>query len=42
MIDYYREQGSLQVVDGTQSPDDVFAALTALLGVESSAGGGSL
>ena len=42
MIDYYREQGSLQVVDGTQSPDDVFAALTALLGVGSSAGGGSL
>ena len=42
MIDYYSELGSLEVVDGTQSPDDVFAALSALLGVGSSAGGGSL
>jgi adenylate kinase len=27
MIDYFRERGSLAAVDGSQAPDDVFAAL---------------
>jgi len=31
MIDYYRELGSLKVVDGSQKPDAVFAALKARL-----------
>lgn len=42
MIDYYSERGSLETIDGTQSPDDVFAALIALLGAGSSAGGATL
>lgn len=31
MIDYYRERGSLEAVDGSQAPDEVFAALRARL-----------
>ena len=31
MIDYYRDLGSLQVVDGSQKPDEVFADLEAKL-----------
>ena len=27
MIDYYRERGSLEAVDGSKAPDEVFAAL---------------
>ena len=31
LIDYYGERGMLEVVDGAQSPDEVFAALRVLL-----------
>lgn len=39
MIDFYAQQGNLQSVDGTQSPDDVFAALLGRLDAGTSAGG---
>ncbi|MCB9914418.1 MAG: adenylate kinase [Planctomycetes bacterium] len=39
MIDYYARQGSLESIDGTQSPDDVFASLLARLDAGTSAGG---
>jgi len=32
MVDYYRERGSLQEVDGNQEPDSVFTALIERLG----------
>ena len=31
LIDYYKDQGILKTVDGTQPMDDVFAAITAVL-----------
>jgi adenylate kinase len=39
MVDYYRERGSLQEIDGNQSPDAVFAALIERLGQSASEGG---
>ncbi len=36
MIDFYREQGSLETINGANSPDEVFAALIALLDAQSS------
>lgn len=32
LIDYYQKQGILKTVDGTQDMNDVFAAITAILG----------
>ena len=32
LIDYYKNQGILKSVDGTQSMDDVFAAIVGILG----------
>ena len=32
LIDYYKEAGNLRTVDGTQSMDDVFAAIVTILG----------
>ena len=31
LIDFYAKKGVLKTVDGTQSIDDVFAAITAIL-----------
>ncbi len=32
LIEYYRERGALSSVDGSESPDEVFAAICAILG----------
>lgn len=39
MVDYYRERGSLEEIDGNQTPDAVFAALTERLGRSAHGGG---
>ncbi|MEO2094711.1 MAG: nucleoside monophosphate kinase, partial [bacterium] len=41
VIDYYQERGSLVTIDGTQSPDEVFAALQARLSAGASPPGAS-